>query len=73
MLFFIMCVSSHFCVCVSLLVHPDFVPFKKSVGLMARQKKLIGGGIHSDGVALGQFSWVMKFGVIWVGHFSQVE
>jgi len=49
------------------------VPFKGSVGLMARQKELKGCVRELDGVVFSDFSRVTKFRVVWVCHFTQME
>ena len=51
------------------LVHDDYIPFNKSVSLMARQKKLKGGVAYSDRIVFGHLPGVTEFWVIRVHHF----
>ena len=58
---------------VVVLSYNNSVAFKKSVSLMARQKKLKGCVRKSNGVAFGDFSRVVELGIIWICHLSQTE
>ena len=59
--------------CVLVLAHDDYISFKKSVGLMARQKKSKGGVAHLDRIAFSHLPGVTEFRVIRVRHFTQME
>ena len=49
------------------------VSFEKSVGLVARQKELVGDFVGLYRVTLRDFPRVPEFWVIGVGHFAQSE
>lgn len=56
-----------------ILSNDNGIPFKESVGLMARQKKLIGKVGKTYRSSFCDFSGVTELRVVWVGHFSQAE
>jgi hypothetical protein len=56
-----------------ILSNNNFVPFKESVGLMARQKSLKRCVANSNRVAFGDFPRVTKIRVVWIRHFTQTE
>ena len=54
----------------SVFANNDSVPFKESVSLMARQKKLKGVVGQVDRCSFGDLSRIAKLRIIWVGHFT---